>query len=78
MKNRFSNRQVLCDGIGFNPNVGGTGGIKPSANVSSAGPTGAEAASSISAIMEGFLTGGEFSKSGNVLGSLRSLGIVQS
>jgi hypothetical protein len=77
MKNRFGNREVLCDGISFNPSVGGTGGIKPSANVGSAGPTGAEAASNISAIMEGLL-GGEISKSGNVLGTFRSLGIVQS
>lgn len=78
MKNRFSNREILCDGISFNPSVGSTGSIKPSANVSSAGPAGLEAASRISDIMEGFLTGGEFSKSGNILGSLRSLGIVQS
>ncbi|MBU6197882.1 MAG: hypothetical protein KGO93_09995 [Cyanobacteria bacterium REEB446] len=34
MRNRFGNRQVLCDGIGgFNP-VGGAGGINPS-NVNS-------------------------------------------
>ena len=36
MRNRFDNRQVLCDGIGgFNP-VGGSSGINPSNNVNSA------------------------------------------
>ena len=29
MRNRFNSREVLCDGIGFNPNVGGTGGVNP-------------------------------------------------
>ena len=38
MRNRFDNRQVLCDGIGgFNP-VGGSSGINPSNNVNSARP----------------------------------------
>jgi hypothetical protein len=81
MKNRFGNRETLnlqIGGGGFDPNVGATGGIKPSANVSSAGPAGSEAASRISAIMGEFSTGEAFSKSGNILGSLRSLGIVQS
>jgi hypothetical protein len=36
MKNRFGNREVLCDGISFNPNVGGAGGVNPSNNVNSA------------------------------------------
>jgi hypothetical protein len=38
MRNRFDNREVLCDGIGgFNP-VGGSSGINPSNNVNSARP----------------------------------------
>ena len=79
MRNRFDNREVLCAGMdGLTPRVGATGGMRASANVSSSGPTGAEAASSINTIVEGFSTGVEISKSGNVLGSLRSLGIVQS
>ncbi len=46
MKNRFGNREVLCEGIGFNPNIGGAGGVKPT-NVNS---TKAADVSSISAL----------------------------
>jgi hypothetical protein len=38
MKNRFGNREILCDGVGFNPNVGGAGGVKPSTGVNTAKP----------------------------------------
>ena len=35
MKNRFNSREVLCDGIGFNP-AGGSGSVS---NVKGAGPS---------------------------------------
>lgn len=50
MKNRFGNREVLCEGIGFNPSVGG---VKPS-NVNlvkGAQVSGTEAIGKISEIM---------------------------
>ena len=50
MRNRFDNRQVLCDGIGgFNP-VGGSSGINPSNNVNSARPAEVSSISALDAI----------------------------
>jgi hypothetical protein len=39
MKNRFGNREILCAGMdGLSPNIGGTGGVKPSTGTNTARP----------------------------------------
>ncbi|MEB3315667.1 MAG: hypothetical protein VKK32_05600 [Candidatus Melainabacteria bacterium] len=77
MRNRFNSREVLCDGIGFNPSIGGFDGVKPT-NVSSAkgitqAPT--EVIASIKDLANPFLTGEGLEVSSNIL---RSLDLVQS
>jgi hypothetical protein len=73
MRNRFNSREVLCDGINFNPVVG-SGSINPSTNVTSAKgitPTpGAEGMSSIKGIMNSLLTGEGLQASSQILRSL--------
>jgi len=71
MKNRFESRKTLNSQIGpgggFNLNIGG---VKQPVNVSSTGPTGSGAVSSISAIEGGFTNGANLSTSGRILGAL--------
>ncbi|MFZ4085269.1 MAG: hypothetical protein ACOYK1_07020 [Vampirovibrionia bacterium] len=70
MRNRFSSREILCDGIGFNPSagVGGTGSVKQSTSPKAAAA--AEGVSNIKAIMDGISSGKDLSQSSNILRSL--------
>ncbi|NBV99887.1 MAG: hypothetical protein EBR67_10370 [Proteobacteria bacterium] len=47
MRNRFGNREVLCEGVGFNPNVSGTGGVKQPPGINTANPLGLPALEAI-------------------------------
>jgi hypothetical protein len=50
MRNRFENRQVLCEGIGgFNP-VGGAGSVNQSTSINSVRPTEVSALNAIRGI----------------------------
>jgi hypothetical protein len=72
MKNRFDIREILCEGIGFNP-VGGSGSIPSNIINSAKGITstpGAEGMSSIKGIMNLLLNREGLQASSNILRSL--------
>ena len=66
MRNRFGNREVLCNGIGSNPNVGGAGGVKPSTGTNTARPIELSALEAIGRIVSGAADGNNLSISGKL------------
>jgi len=77
MKNRFGNREILCDGVGFNPSagVGGTGGVNQSTNVNPARVSGDAALDAIKNAGNVSLNG-DTQKLLNIGQAMKDLGII--